>query len=582
MKLVWLLTFLLASQASWSQQTSNRAALIIGIGQYSDASNTPPLDGVPVDMLNARRMAKEMGIPNDNIVELRDSQATKANIQKAFESLAKKVKEGDRVFIYHSGHGTRYQEGNSCLQGLQTYTPGKFTTADILTEAEIASYTKPISEKADKVVMMIDACFSGGVINTSTRSLNDKLNIRPKFNGNSSQSCENVGVNKLNTRSLLSELKRFGVHEENFVQIAAANNNEVSWDTKELGGIATHTMSQCLTGEASDLNGSGAISLDEVRACAQLKLNTLMKPHEKLGFLPSTIQIKGNRNLIPTAVKLPPVVVSQIPANQAPAVQVTLLNSDPLKQPSENLPAVTPPSVDPVKLPIATPPITQPVSAIPPQSEQSSTKIEKPQSVQPTKPLVNQEVQSNPVSPPKPIQPIKVVDIPKIEPALASLSTLKDIEQQRNPKRVVDVKVSKNVMKIGKDSLDLSIKSSHDGYVYLILLGSDSKSFYVLYPNGLDKENSIKAGQTLRIPKPDWEVKANGPVGTNNLLVLVSDSPRSLDNLSMAEPTSAQPFTFALNDIGGRAALINFLTRSGGHGNSESFGAKLLAVKEVK
>jgi hypothetical protein len=174
------------------------------------------------------------------------------------------------------------------------------------------------------------------------------------------------------------------------------------------------------------------------------------------------------------------------------------------------------------------------------------------------------------------------IKIPAAEPILASLATLKDIEQQRNPKRVVDVKVSKPSMKIGKDSLDLTIKSNHDGYVYLILLGSDSKSFYVLYPNGLDKDNAIKAGQSLRIPKPDWEVKANGPVGTNNLLVLVSDSPRKLDNLTMAEPTSSQPFTYALNDIGGRAALINFLTNSGEDGNSESFGAKLLAVKEVK
>jgi hypothetical protein len=63
---------------------------------------------------------------------------------------------------------------------------------------------------------------------------------------------------------------------------------------------------------------------------------------------------------------------------------------------------------------------------------------------------------------------------------------------------------------------------------------------------------------------------------------MVSDSPRKLDNLKMAEPTAAQPFTYALNDIGGRAALINFLTSSGSDGNSESFGAKLLAVKEVK
>ena len=130
MKYLWLISTLLASQTVWSQESPNRAALIIGIGQYSEASNTDTLHGVPVDMLNARRMAKEMGIPNSNIVELRDSQATKENIQREFKKLAEKVKEGDRVFIYHSGHGTRYQQGNNCLQGLQTYTTGKFTAPE--------------------------------------------------------------------------------------------------------------------------------------------------------------------------------------------------------------------------------------------------------------------------------------------------------------------------------------------------------------------------------------------------------------------------------------------------------------------
>jgi hypothetical protein len=160
------------------------------------------------------------------------------------------------------------------------------------------------------------------------------------------------------------------------------------------------------------------------------------------------------------------------------------------------------------------------------------------------------------------------------------LATLKDIVQQRNPKRVLDVKVSKPVIKIGTDSLDLSIKSSHDGYIYLILIGSDAKSFYVLYPNGLDINYAIKAGQTVRIPKPDWEVKASGPAGIDNLLVMVSDTPRKLNTLRMAEPTANEPFTYSLNDIGGRTALINFLTTA--DGRSESFGAKLVAIKEVK
>lgn len=164
---------------------------------------------------------------------------------------------------------------------------------------------------------------------------------------------------------------------------------------------------------------------------------------------------------------------------------------------------------------------------------------------------------------------------------LASLATLNDIEQQRDPRIVLDVKLSKSVLKIGKDALDLSIKSSHDGYIYLVLLGSDRKSFYVLYPNGLDKDNRIKAGQTRRLPRPDWQLEAAGPPGTDHLLVMVSSSPRQIDRLTMAEPSATNPFTFALNEIGGRTALINFLVHNKDGEGSERFGAKLLTLKEV-
>ena len=164
---------------------------------------------------------------------------------------------------------------------------------------------------------------------------------------------------------------------------------------------------------------------------------------------------------------------------------------------------------------------------------------------------------------------------------LASLATLRDIQQQSNPKIVVDAKLSKPVLKIGKDALEMSVKSSHDGYIYLVLLGSDRKSFYVLYPNGLDRDNRIKAGQTRKLPRPDWQLEAAGPPGEDNLLVMVTASPRRIDRLAMAEPSANNPFTFALNDIGGRAALINFLVHNKDGEGSEWFGAKLLTLKEV-
>jgi hypothetical protein len=102
-----------------------------------------------------------------------------------------------------------------------------------------------------------------------------------------------------------------------------------------------------------------------------------------------------------------------------------------------------------------------------------------------------------------------------------------------------------------------------------------------LFPNGLDKDNKIRAGQTVNVPKPDWQVKSAGPEGTNQLLVLVTDSPRKFDILKMAEPTANEPFTFSLNDLSGRTALLDFLIGKGVSGSSESFGAKIVSIKEV-
>ena len=79
----------------------------------------------------------------------------------------------------------------------------------------------------------------------------------------------------------------------------------------------------------------------------------------------------------------------------------------------------------------------------------------------------------------------------------ASYATLQDIWSQRNPNRKVEVTLNKTVLKIGKDNLQLTINSSHDGYVYLVMVGSDAQSFYLLFPNGKDGENKIQAGKPM-------------------------------------------------------------------------------------
>ena len=513
--IIFLIPMLFATQVVLAQQSSNRAALIIGVGEYGYSGATP-LGGVKHDMVSAAKIASAMGIPENKVKYLQNSQATKTNILNALRQLGETSGEGSRTFVYFSGHGTRQQAGNECVEGLLTYE------GSTITNQEFAGATQKIAKSSDKFITLVDACHSEGVVPPKTRALlQDQLT--PKFymkSGTSRDACSVIANYK--TRSLLPEVTKLGALKENFVQISSSRPDEVSFDEPGKGGLATQGIRDCLLGQARDTNQSGAVTLEEVQQCAQRFVDGRLK--NVPGIKPHHITVTGNRNLIP--VQRPPTVVA--------------VATPPVEPPKPVVAPPTPPVI--VAAPTPAPP--------PPVSSSPTIAIPAPEKVPPQEPL------------------------------LASLATLKDIEQQRNPRRVVDVKLSKPVMKIGKDSLDLSIKSSHDGYIYMILLGSDAKSFYVLYPNGLDKNNAIKAGETVRIPKPDWEVKAAGPVGTNNLLVMVSDSPRKLNTLTMSEPTAAEPFT--LNDIGGRSALINFLTSAGTDGKSESFGAKLVAIKEVK
>jgi len=189
----------------------------------------------------------------------------------------------------------------------------------------------------------------------------------------------------------------------------------------------------------------------------------------------------------------------------------------------------------------------------------------------------------SPPAPPAPPAPLPAAPaaVPVAQPVLASSATLRVITQPSNPRRKVEVVLSRNRLKIGEDPLALTVKSSHDGDVHLVLLGSDRKSFYLLFPNGLDSDNRIQANQRLSLPRPDWKLVAQGPAGTDQLLVLVSDTPRDLKALTASLPDASVPFTFSLNDLPGRAALIDFFAGRGVTGGSESDGAKLLSIQET-
>ena len=104
-----------------------------------------------------------------------------------------------------------------------------------------------------------------------------------------------------------------------------------------------------------------------------------------------------------------------------------------------------------------------------------------------------------------------------------------------DPERRVTVHVANKRVTIGRDKIGFSIRSSHAGYVYVHMVGTNRDDFQMLFPNAEDSDNSIRPGQTLELPRPAWPIKAFGPPGKDHFVVMVSDLPRMFDGAGLVE-----------------------------------------------
>jgi Domain of unknown function (DUF4384) len=86
-------------------------------------------------------------------------------------------------------------------------------------------------------------------------------------------------------------------------------------------------------------------------------------------------------------------------------------------------------------------------------------------------------------------------------------------------------------LRIGRDKLSFTIKSSRDGFVNVLLQGPDG-SLLQLFPNSQSADNRIKAGQTLTLPQANWVLDTAEPAGAEHFLVIVSQHPRDYSALS--------------------------------------------------
>ena len=277
---------------------ANRHALIIGVGTYEDSRITP-LRGVVHDIANARQMAEQMGVPQQNIRVLQDRDASASRIRTELRDLAARTRDGDRVFLYYSGHGARFapeQPPSACREALVPWDASPSRKESLLSQEEIAAELEAVYAKADKVFVFIDACHSGGVRATRAAvSGADDQQWSPKFtplgSGDQCRLASNV-----RTRSVQDTARQQGAPARNVVQFSSSRPDEVSLDSPQLGGLATSSWRYCST-YAEDADSSGSLSVQEIATCTQRKIDEKLASNSR--FSGQHVVVTGNANFAP-------------------------------------------------------------------------------------------------------------------------------------------------------------------------------------------------------------------------------------------------------------------------------------------
>jgi hypothetical protein len=143
---------------------------------------------------------------------------------------------------------------------------------------------------------------------------------------------------------------------------------------------------------------------------------------------------------------------------------------------------------------------------------------------------------------------------------------LQDIRAGASKDFQISLTPASNSMRIKQDFFDFKVSSNRSGYLYILQVGSDGKTFNMLFPNKLDQNNQIAAGNH-QFPRPSWRVRSAGPAGTSQLLAIVTQTPKEMtkDMDLSATFASAQATESAFKTL--------FAEASGATGGAGGYGA---------
>ncbi len=287
--------------------------VIMAISNYASA----PLAGVRHDPQNALQLAEKLGYVTTGATILKDKQLTAQGMRDAFRQLAERVKSNDRLFFYYSGHGASSLIGGQCSSSLVTQDEKFIDTA------ELKAYLDQMKGKVQDALIIMDACFSGGLkdvaLASSSRSVLGEAAVPTGgLNGKSwtpkaGEKChEPVNFAKAWQAPQSGARGLSRLPEHNFTFISAASERQVALDDRDRGGLATISLLQCAR---DGVPTNGLATAEQLAACAQ---NLVTEAVPKLNALhgtrwtPHNIEVAGNKDRPMVDVRTSPAPVQAV------------------------------------------------------------------------------------------------------------------------------------------------------------------------------------------------------------------------------------------------------------------------------
>lgn len=214
-----------------------RWAVVIGVSRYEYLAKGAWLDSGDKDAAAfAEFLQSPRGgsLPDDHLKLLLNEQATTRNIRLALDFLIKNVAPGDVATIFFAGHGQVEQLGSGEVGYLLPYdSDPAVLSATALPMDEVARYVDFHLAQASQVVLVTDACHSGGLA-----------------------SDDPLGLGGRRKRSVNDVLQDVG-QREGVLNITACRRDEVAVEDPRLGGhgVLTYCLLRALNGGGSATEG---------------------------------------------------------------------------------------------------------------------------------------------------------------------------------------------------------------------------------------------------------------------------------------------------------------------------------------